>query len=197
MGPLQVGFLEEVIPRLLRLLHAAFPPSISFVAGLTSSCVLQEGLLKGAGREMAAKVFESIGKLGLGLAVAGGVVNSALYNGEREKPGTSSSLGVFFFVSILAALLVRCWRWRGNRRAALLGCSDLTQARGLRGPFSSRLSVSCCSREQSQGPGVKAASSLQPVAPKVSFMSLVSSSPRQTAALPEGLVVDSYSGWQS
>lgn len=31
---------------------------------------------------MAAKVFESIGKLGLGLAVAGGVVNSALYNGE-------------------------------------------------------------------------------------------------------------------
>ncbi|NXL96937.1 PHB protein, partial [Tyrannus savana] len=29
---------------------------------------------------MAAKVFESIGKLGLGLAVAGGVVNSALYN---------------------------------------------------------------------------------------------------------------------
>ncbi|XP_038019341.1 prohibitin isoform X2 [Motacilla alba alba] len=30
--------------------------------------------------EMAAKVFESIGKLGLGLAVAGGVVNSALYN---------------------------------------------------------------------------------------------------------------------
>ncbi|POI20532.1 hypothetical protein CIB84_015721 [Bambusicola thoracicus] len=29
---------------------------------------------------MAAKVFESIGKFGLGLAVAGGVVNSALYN---------------------------------------------------------------------------------------------------------------------
>ncbi|NXU35719.1 PHB protein, partial [Drymodes brunneopygia] len=29
---------------------------------------------------MAAKVFESIGKLGLGLAVVGGVVNSALYN---------------------------------------------------------------------------------------------------------------------
>ncbi|KFP47314.1 Prohibitin, partial [Cathartes aura] len=29
---------------------------------------------------MAAKVFESLGKLGLGLAVAGGVVNSALYN---------------------------------------------------------------------------------------------------------------------
>ncbi|NXI59716.1 PHB protein, partial [Chloroceryle aenea] len=29
---------------------------------------------------MAAKVFESLGKLGLGLAIAGGVVNSALYN---------------------------------------------------------------------------------------------------------------------
>ena len=29
---------------------------------------------------MAAKVFESIGKFGLALAVAGGVVNSALYN---------------------------------------------------------------------------------------------------------------------
>lgn len=29
---------------------------------------------------MAAKVFESIGKFGLGLAVAGGMVNSALYN---------------------------------------------------------------------------------------------------------------------
>lgn len=31
---------------------------------------------------MAAKLFESIGKFGLALAVAGGVVNSALYNGE-------------------------------------------------------------------------------------------------------------------
>ncbi|KAL8176114.1 UNVERIFIED_CONTAM: hypothetical protein K2H54_022053 [Gekko kuhli] len=29
---------------------------------------------------MAAKLFETIGKLGLGLAIAGGVVNSALYN---------------------------------------------------------------------------------------------------------------------
>lgn len=34
---------------------------------------------------MAAKVFESIGKFGLALAVAGGVVNSALYNGEARK----------------------------------------------------------------------------------------------------------------
>lgn len=32
---------------------------------------------------MAAKLFETIGKLGLGLALAGGVVNSALYNGEE------------------------------------------------------------------------------------------------------------------
>lgn len=32
---------------------------------------------------MAAKIFETVGKVGLGLAVAGGVVNSALYNGER------------------------------------------------------------------------------------------------------------------
>lgn len=29
-----------------------------------------------------AKLFESIGKLGLALAVGGGVVNSALFNGE-------------------------------------------------------------------------------------------------------------------
>lgn len=35
---------------------------------------------------MAAKVFESIGKFGLALAVAGGVVNSALYNGEVSLP---------------------------------------------------------------------------------------------------------------
>jgi len=34
---------------------------------------------------MAAKVFESIGKFGLALAVAGGVVNSALYNGEALR----------------------------------------------------------------------------------------------------------------
>lgn len=34
---------------------------------------------------MAAKVFESIGKFGLALAVAGGVVNSALYNGESPR----------------------------------------------------------------------------------------------------------------
>lgn len=37
--------------------------------------------------DMAAKVFESIGKFGLALAVAGGVVNSALYNGETLKGG--------------------------------------------------------------------------------------------------------------
>uniref|UniRef100_A0A803VVE2 Uncharacterized protein n=1 Tax=Ficedula albicollis TaxID=59894 RepID=A0A803VVE2_FICAL len=43
---------------------------------------------------MAAKVFESIGKLGLGLAVAGGVVNSALYNGENPLPSLCFSLGV-------------------------------------------------------------------------------------------------------
>ena len=36
---------------------------------------------------MAAKVFESIGKFGLALAVAGGVVNSALYNGEAPRGG--------------------------------------------------------------------------------------------------------------
>lgn len=38
---------------------------------------------------MAAKVFESIGKFGLGLAVAGGVVNSALYNGEWDRLSAS------------------------------------------------------------------------------------------------------------
>lgn len=56
---------------------------------------------------MAAKVFESLGKLGLGLAVAGGVVNSALYNGEWDKPSTSRSRWVFF-VGILAALCSSC-----------------------------------------------------------------------------------------
>lgn len=29
-----------------------------------------------------AKLFESIGKLGLALAIGGGIVNSALYNGK-------------------------------------------------------------------------------------------------------------------
>lgn len=48
---------------------------------------------------MAAKVFESIGKLGLGLAVAGGVVNSALYNGECHGLGAPRSL-CFVFLSV-------------------------------------------------------------------------------------------------
>ena len=39
--------------------------------------------------DMAAKVFESIGKFGLAVAVAGGVVNSALYNGEALRGGGS------------------------------------------------------------------------------------------------------------
>lgn len=47
---------------------------------------------------MAAKVFESIGKLGLGLAVAGGVVNSALYNGEWDELSAPRSL-YFVFLS--------------------------------------------------------------------------------------------------
>ena len=38
---------------------------------------------------MAAKVFESIDKFGMALAVAGGVVNSALYNGEALRGGGS------------------------------------------------------------------------------------------------------------
>lgn len=43
---------------------------------------------------MAAKVFESIGKFGLALAVAGGVVNSALYNGEASLlEGFGGSVG--------------------------------------------------------------------------------------------------------
>lgn len=32
-----------------------------------------------------AKLFESIGKLGLALAIGGGIVNSALYNGKLLK----------------------------------------------------------------------------------------------------------------
>ena len=34
---------------------------------------------------MAAKLLNTIGKLGIGIAVAGGVVNSALYNGKDMK----------------------------------------------------------------------------------------------------------------
>lgn len=30
----------------------------------------------------AAKIFSSLGKIGIGLAVAGGVINTALYNGK-------------------------------------------------------------------------------------------------------------------
>lgn len=45
---------------------------------------------------MAAKVFESIGKLGLGLAVAGGVVNSALYNGEWQGPSAPDGFTLHF-----------------------------------------------------------------------------------------------------
>ena len=36
---------------------------------------------------MAAQLFNRIGQIGLGLALAGGVVNSALYNGTA--PGNS------------------------------------------------------------------------------------------------------------
>lgn len=53
---------------------------------------------------MAAKVFESLGKLGLGLAVAGGVVNSALYNGEWEKLSASSPLCIFFVCVVFLSL---------------------------------------------------------------------------------------------
>lgn len=59
---------------------------------------------------MAAKVFESIGKFGLGLAVAGGVVNSALYNGEWDRLSASSSLYILFArvcgCSVLLLLMV-------------------------------------------------------------------------------------------
>lgn len=56
---------------------------------------------------MAAKVFESIGKFGLGLAVAGGVVNSALYNGEWDRLSASSSLCILF-ARLLFALYFCC-----------------------------------------------------------------------------------------
>ena len=46
---------------------------------------------------MAAKVFESIGKFGLALAVAGGVVNSALYNGEVLGEGSHCPLSEDFY----------------------------------------------------------------------------------------------------
>lgn len=46
-----------------------------------------------------AKLFESIGKLGLALAIGGGVVNSALYNGK---------LGDFYTVYLLIRILLAC-----------------------------------------------------------------------------------------
>lgn len=48
-----------------------------------------------------AKLFESIGKLGLALAIGGGVVNSALFNGEFWKATHGSGFilihGFFFY----------------------------------------------------------------------------------------------------
>lgn len=38
-----------------------------------------------------AKLFESIGKLGLALAIGGGVVNSALFNGRYCMVGYSTN----------------------------------------------------------------------------------------------------------
>lgn len=57
---------------------------------------------------MAAKVFESLGKLGLGLAVVGGVVNSALYNGECGRLRASSSLVPLVLVSVGATVCFHC-----------------------------------------------------------------------------------------
>ena len=34
---------------------------------------------------MAGRIFNAIGSVGIGLAVAGSVANSALYNGKREQ----------------------------------------------------------------------------------------------------------------
>jgi hypothetical protein len=39
---------------------------------------------------MASRLFSALGKLGIGLAVAGGVVNTALYNGKPEISQYSS-----------------------------------------------------------------------------------------------------------
>lgn len=47
---------------------------------------------------MAAQVFNRISQLGLGLAVVGGVVNSALYNGE------SKNLIVFEVINVKIAI---------------------------------------------------------------------------------------------
>lgn len=62
---------------------------------------------------MAAKVFESIGKFGLALAVAGGVVNSALYNGEALRGGGSLPFArglLLVFIACVTLLLAAAVR---------------------------------------------------------------------------------------
>lgn len=46
---------------------------------------------------MAAQIFNTLGKLGIGLAVAGGVANSALYNGKSCK--------VIVFILLISAMM--------------------------------------------------------------------------------------------
>ncbi len=51
-----------------------------------------------------AKLFESIGKLGLALAIGGGVVNSALFNGKFSAKLLCNVLGLH---DILHAIVMR------------------------------------------------------------------------------------------
>lgn len=45
----------------------------------------------------ASKLFETVGKIGLGLAITGGILNSALYNGEQKRQSFSFSADMFNF----------------------------------------------------------------------------------------------------
>lgn len=97
------------------------------------------GLWSGAwSAEMAAKVFESIGKLGLGLAVAGGVVNSALYNGEWRGLGAPDRFVWSFYPNpdLSGNRLRACSAWELlPPKVTELPCEEQTE-----GPWSSTCS---------------------------------------------------------
>lgn len=74
----------------------------SLVVGLFSpvSICLQGvfTLFRSASFMAAQRIFGGLGKLGVGLAIAGGIVNSALYNGERSDSNIFHDGSLMFFV---------------------------------------------------------------------------------------------------
>lgn len=110
---------------------------------------------------MAAKVFESLGKFGLGLAVAGGVVNSALYNGEWQY--------VFYFIKDITLysfcqhfgcfVLLLLTASGENSHEALLSCFMpymFHRQEDCRVLSQESCQIRCCSCEQPEGSPVMA-----------------------------------------